>query len=28
VRDIGFYLLIYKKKLRNLLRCIKGKEKR
>ncbi|EAV8094561.1 heptose kinase, partial [Salmonella enterica] len=24
----GFYLLIYKKKLRNLLRCIKGKEKR
>ncbi|EED4552977.1 lipopolysaccharide core heptose(II) kinase RfaY, partial [Salmonella enterica] len=28
VRDIGFYLLIYKKKLRNLLRRIKGKEKR
>ncbi|HBW2647210.1 TPA: heptose kinase, partial [Salmonella enterica] len=25
---IGFYLLIYKKKLRNLLRRIKGKEKR
>ncbi|ECH7345358.1 lipopolysaccharide core heptose(II) kinase RfaY, partial [Salmonella enterica] len=28
VRDIGFYLLIYKKKLRNFLRRIKGKEKR
>ncbi|MEM96237.1 lipopolysaccharide core heptose(II) kinase RfaY, partial [Salmonella enterica] len=28
VRDIGFYLLIYKKKLRNFLRHIKGKEKR
>ncbi|EDY4569697.1 heptose kinase, partial [Salmonella enterica] len=27
-RDIGFYLLIYKKKLRNFLRHIKGKEKR
>ncbi|EDR4084967.1 heptose kinase, partial [Salmonella enterica] len=26
--DIGFYLLIYKKKLRNFLRHIKGKEKR
>ncbi|EAS9353877.1 heptose kinase, partial [Salmonella enterica] len=26
--DIGFYLLIYKKKLRNFLRRIKGKEKR
>ncbi|EAO1923597.1 heptose kinase, partial [Salmonella enterica subsp. enterica serovar Enteritidis] len=25
---IGFYLLIYKKKLRNFLRRIKGKEKR
>ncbi|HGT1088505.1 TPA: lipopolysaccharide core heptose(II) kinase RfaY [Salmonella enterica subsp. enterica] len=25
---MGFYLLIYKKKLRNLLRRIKGKEKR
>ncbi|ECP3801224.1 heptose kinase, partial [Salmonella enterica subsp. enterica serovar Anatum] len=25
---IGFYLLIYKKKLRNFLRHIKGKEKR
>ncbi|ENI2015642.1 heptose kinase, partial [Salmonella enterica subsp. enterica serovar Cerro] len=24
----GFYLLIYKKKLRNFLRHIKGKEKR
>ncbi|EAN1981611.1 TPA: lipopolysaccharide core heptose(II) kinase RfaY, partial [Salmonella enterica subsp. enterica serovar Waycross] len=24
----GFYLLIYKKKLRNFLRRIKGKEKR
>ncbi|ECO4528495.1 lipopolysaccharide core heptose(II) kinase RfaY, partial [Salmonella enterica] len=28
VKDIGFYLLIYKKKLRNFLRRIKGKEKR
>ncbi|EBV4153706.1 lipopolysaccharide core heptose(II) kinase RfaY, partial [Salmonella enterica] len=28
MRDIGFYLLIYKKKLRNFLRRIKGKEKR
>ncbi|EDK7386375.1 heptose kinase, partial [Salmonella enterica subsp. enterica serovar Montevideo] len=28
VRDIGFYLLIYKKKIRNFLRRIKGKEKR
>ncbi|EJX9982089.1 lipopolysaccharide core heptose(II) kinase RfaY, partial [Salmonella bongori] len=28
VKDIGFYLLIYKKKIRNLLRRIKGKEKR
>ncbi|HGB5546011.1 lipopolysaccharide core heptose(II) kinase RfaY [Salmonella enterica] len=25
---MGFYLLIYKKKLRNFLRRIKGKEKR
>ncbi|HFZ7605529.1 TPA: lipopolysaccharide core heptose(II) kinase RfaY [Salmonella enterica subsp. enterica serovar Virchow] len=25
---MGFYLLIYKKKLRNFLRHIKGKEKR
>ncbi|EAZ7021918.1 heptose kinase, partial [Salmonella enterica] len=25
---IGFYLLIYKKKIRNFLRRIKGKEKR
>ncbi|ECY1313602.1 heptose kinase, partial [Salmonella enterica] len=25
---IGFYLLIYKKKLRNFLRRIKGKKKR
>ncbi|EDW0051466.1 lipopolysaccharide core heptose(II) kinase RfaY [Salmonella enterica] len=28
VKDIGFYLLIYKKKLRNFLHRIKGKEKR
>ncbi|EGW1552588.1 lipopolysaccharide core heptose(II) kinase RfaY, partial [Salmonella enterica] len=28
VEDIGFYLLIYKKKLRNFLRRIKGKERR
>lgn len=28
VKDIGFYLFLYKKKLRNFLRRIKGKEKR